>query len=388
MTRGAIPTKSTVRDVAELAGVSVGTVSRALNELSGVSEEIRAKVLQAAAELAYNTEKLRQDDTRVGLTDIAKSAGVSIGSVSRALNNHRGVSIQTRQRVLEAAEQLGYDTDNLRLSSIERVGVLIHRGANALATNLFYAPVLHGVEVACRKRKLVMSFASVGPEDDILELIEYHHVDALISIGFFEPEILEQIRSSGKTLVLVDYAAKGFDSVNSDNFGGAHRIVTHLIKNGRKRIAFISGPLEHYSINERLRGYRQALEDAGIKIDPKLIVKRDPLDEEEGARAAMQKLLKLSKRPDAVFAFNDASAVSAMQICLEVGLKIPEDIAFVGFDDIATAAYLRPSLTTVRVPKEELGTKGVELLLDLHDGHVKRSSIIAIEVVFRESSGD
>lgn len=221
MTSDPTSTKSTVRDVAELAGVSVGTVSRALNELSGVSQEVHTKVLQAAAKLAYNTKKLRQGEPRIGLTDIAKSAGGSIGSVSRALKNHGGVSDQTRQRVLKVAEQLGYDTDNLRLSSIERVGVLIHRGAKTLATNLFYAPVLHGVEVACRKRKLVMSFASVGPEDDILELIDYHHVNALISIGFFEPEILEQIRSSGKTLVLVDYAAKGFGSVNSDNFGAS-----------------------------------------------------------------------------------------------------------------------------------------------------------------------
>lgn len=378
--------KPTVREVAKRAGVSVGTVSKALNQQLGISEEIRARVLEVAAELGYDRQNLRPSESRIGLTDIAQRAGVSVGSVSRALKNTTGVSTETRQRVLAAAEQLGYDTNNLRQPQLERIGVLIQRGLNALATNLFYAPVVHGIEMACRQRQLVMSYASISPNDDIAELIAYHQVDALLMVGYFEPEIIEKVIASEKILVLVDHVYGDLTSVNGDNFRGAWQAVSHLIQAGCRRIAFISGPPQHPSIKERLRGYRQALADAHLVHRADLEIYREPLELADGARVALHKLFKLSEPPDAVFAYNDETAAVVMQRCLEQGLRIPEDIAIVGFDDIASAAYLQPPLSTVRINKETLGIKGLELLLAKYHGEEIESIIVPIELVVRGSS--
>ena len=386
--RSATPVRSaTVRDIAGRAGVSVGSVSRALNGHGGLSERTRERVRRAASELDYNSASLRPAASpRPLLSDIALRAGVSIGSVSRALKGLGGVSNETRRRILQAAGDLGYDTENLRSVRIARVGVLVHRGDNALSNNLFYAPVLHGAEATCRAHKLAVAYSMVGPEDNLRELVVYQQVDALLCIGYFEPGLLAELGELGKPAVLVDHAAPGFSSVNSDNFGGAYAATRHLLSLGRRRVAFIGGQREHPSIQERRRGYERALADAGL-ARPGLDVTRDPPEREEGAEAAMRALLALAEPPDAVFAFNDATAAAAMRTCQAAGLRVPENVAFVGFDDITTAAYLRPPLSTVRVPKETLGARGAQLLLELQERADAVNVVVPTELIVRASSG-
>ncbi|CAM4272459.1 LacI family DNA-binding transcriptional regulator [Deinococcus marmoris] len=376
----------TIRDVADRAGVSAGTVSRALNGVGGTSAAIRARVLQAADELGYDRASLRPAPTsRTSLTDIAAHVGLSAGSVSRALRSAEGVSATTRDRVLRAARELGYDLGNLHPAQITRVGVLIHRGDNALSSNLFYAPVLHGAEEACRTHKLSMAYATVGLGDDPGALVTEGQLDALLCVGYFEDELLETLRATGKPLVLVDHAVPGIAGVNSDNFGGAYAATTHLLKLGRRRVAFVGGQTEHFSIRERRRGYLQALSDAGMVYDARLDVVRDPPEREEGAVNAARSLLALPQPPDAIFAFNDSTAIVAMQVCLEAGLNIPQDLAFAGFDDILPAAHFRPPLSTLRVSKETLGARGVELLLKVQD-HPAAQVVVPALLVIRESS--
>lgn len=380
------PTSVTIRDVAVRAGVSAGTVSRALNGVGGLSAALRDRVQQAAAELGYDRASLRlAARPRVSLADIAAQEGVSVGSVSRALRSVSGVSPGTRERVLRAAEALGYDLGNLHPARITRLGVLIHRGDNALSSNLFYAAVLHGAEVACRAHRLAMTYTTTGPGDDLGALVVEQQIDGLLCVGYFEDELLSGLRATGKPAVLVDHFAPDLPSVNSDNFSGAYAATAHLLSLGRTRVAFLSGQREHYSIAQRRRGYQAALADAGVTYDPELDVTRQPPEQESGTGVAMQALLALPQPPDAVFAFNDATAAVAMGTCQAAGLNVPRDVAFAGFDDVQPAVHFRPPLTTVRVDKEALGARGVELLLGIQEGTAAQV-VVPTRLIVRESS--
>ncbi|OLV18499.1 Transcriptional regulator of rhamnose utilization, LacI family [Deinococcus marmoris] len=376
----------TIRDVAGRAGVSAGTVSRALNDGKGVSAAIRARVLWAATELGYDRASLRPSArSRISLTDIAARVGLSVGSVSRALRSAEGVSPETRDRVLHAAVELGYDLGNLHAVQIARLGVLIHRGENALANNLFYSAVLHGAETACRAHGLAMAYSTVGPGDDLGALVAQQQLDALLCVGYFEDELLDALRATGKPLVLVDHSAPGLPSVNSDNFGGAYAATAHLLGLGRTRVAFMGGQREHFSIRERRRGYLQALADAGMDQDPVLDATRQPPELESGAHTAMHALLALPQPPDAVFAFNDASAMGVLRACQAAGLKVPDDIAVVGYDDVFPTDHARPPLSSLRVDREALGACGVELLLDLQNRPAEQM-VVPTHLIVRESS--
>lgn len=299
----------------------------------------------------------------VTIQDVARAAGVSIATVSRALKHQGGLSEITREQVMRAAHDLDYDITKLRASKLRRVSFLLHRQHTGLSANPFYSHVLHGVEDECRARGLTLHFSSLAAGDNVAEMVGWHGTDGLLCVGFFEPAVLEQLRALRLPLVLIDHFALGLPSVNSDNFGGAHWATTHLLQTGRRRVAFLGGP-DHHSIRGRWLGYRQALYDAGMPADPALDVRREPLDSEEGAAGAMRSLLALTEPPDAVFAYNDTSAILAMQVCQEAGLTVPDTVAFVGFDDLDAAALTYPPLTTVRVDKEALGTRGVQLLLE------------------------
>jgi len=301
----------------------------------------------------------------VTIRDIAQHAGVTIGTVSRALKNQAGIADETRRRIRDVAESLGYDFDKLRNKPIRRIVFLLHRQHNSLASSPFFSPVLHGVEEACREAGVVLSFFSAGPAEPIVQQLRRHDPDALILAGFFEPEVLSVLQETGMPIALIDLWAKDLPSVNPDNVQGGYIATRHLLERGRRRIAFLSGSLAHYSIRQRAFGYRKALFEAQVLADPSLEVIAPPgLDFEQGVATAMRELLALDAPPDAVFAYNDGAALEAMRICQEAGLRIPQDIAFVGFDDIAAAAHASPPLTTLQIDKEALGHAGVSLLLN------------------------
>ncbi|HEX7641420.1 MAG TPA: LacI family DNA-binding transcriptional regulator [Burkholderiaceae bacterium] len=301
----------------------------------------------------------------ITVRDVAKAAGVSPGTISRALKNEPGMTEHTRQRVLSTARALGYDISNLRTKRIRRLSFLLHQQHNTASSSPFYSPVLHGAEEACRKRGIVLSFMAVGPADGLIEQIRRHAPDGMICAGFFEPETLGALRGLGKHMVLVDMKMRGYSSVNPDNMMGGYLATKHLIGLGRQRVGFIGGSLSHYSIRERERGYRQALYDAGILADPRLeAILPDGVDTETGTTEAMQSLLSQPNPVDAVFCYNDSAALVAMRCCLAAGLKVPHDVSIVGFDDIANAMLGHRPLTTLSIDKAELGRLGVELLLD------------------------
>lgn len=324
----------------------------------------------------------------VTIRDIAKATGLSLGTISRALKNQAGLTEQTRERVFFVARDLGYDLTKLKSGRIRRVAFLLHRQHNTLSSSPFYSPVLHGAETVCRREGIALSFVAVGPAEPVMEQIRVHQPDAILCAGFFEPELLQALRVSGKPMVLIDMQLAGFTSINPDHRLGGYLATRHLIQSGRQRIAMLSGPAAHYSIQERVHGFRKALFDSKMLANPELeIAIPHQVNEEQAVKSAMRRLLALSKPPDAVFCYNDSTALTAMQCCLEMGLKIPHDIAIIGFDDISAAIKSNPPLSSVRVDKEALGEEGVAMLLrKAQDDSIEK--ILSVQLMVRESSTD
>lgn len=321
----------------------------------------------------------------VTIRDVANAAGVSIGTVSRALKNQPGLSAQTRSEVMRVAQDLGYNISKLRSGKPRRLLLLFNRTHVSLGDNPFYSVVLQGVEQVCREEHVSLSLLSVGPGDPVEAWVRRHEPDALLAAGYFDADLLAQVLAADLPLVLVDHISPLCFCVNDDNLQGAWLATRHLIDQGCKRIAMISGPASHHSVALRSRGYRKALFDAGRLADPDLEVTLEPcVSYAESAMLAMKKLLALPKRPDGVFVYNDETALNAMQACCEAGLVVPGDIAFVGYDDIAAAARSSPPLTTVRVNKEELGRQAANHLIlgNLAPGE----ELMPVELLVRESS--
>lgn len=323
----------------------------------------------------------------VTIRDLAQATGFSIGTISRALKNQSGLTETTRAQVTQIAHKLGYDFAKLRQNRIRRIAFLLHRQHNTLSSSPFYSPVLHGAESACRRAGIALSFIALGPAEPIAEQLRLHQPDAIMCVGFFEPEMLAALSASGKPLVLVDMRLPGYSCVNSDHQLGGYLATRHLLQSGRKRVALLSGSLAHHSISCRARGFHQALFEAKMLADPELEICLPELGSGEAAvHLAMAQLLALQKPADAVFCYNDSTALAALHYCQIAGLKVPHDMAIVGFDDITAAAKANPPLTTIRIDKEALGAAGIELLICPPSDAVEH--IQPVQLVLRESSHD
>jgi LacI family repressor for deo operon, udp, cdd, tsx, nupC, and nupG len=320
------------------------------------------------------------------IRDVAQAAGVSIATVSRALKGQSGLSEATRAGVIQVAQRLGYNYDKLREKRTRRILFLYRRAIGSPASNVFYSHVLHGAESCCRDAGVMISLMSVGTGDDLIAQIHKHEPDALLAAGYFDDEPMDLIRQSAVPWVLVDHLVSGVHCFNADNQHGAWLATRHLLDSGAKRVAAIFGPLTHHSVALRAKGFRRALFEARVLADPDLEVSLDPaLAYADAGREAMKQLLALPQRPDAVFAYSDRTALSAIEACLAAGLRVPEDIRVVGYDDIETAATNKPSLSTIRVDKEALGYAAASALIEgrLEPGN----QLFEVSLVVRESSG-
>jgi len=324
-------------------------------------------------------------EKNVTIRELARAANVSIGTVSRALKGQPGLSEQTRAEVLRVAQQMGYDLGKLRTGKPRRILFLYSRQLSSLATNHFYSIVLHGVETACRDAGVSLSLLSVGAGDDLASLVRRHEAEGLIGAGHFDPDTVEAMRASDLPLVLVDHFHASVHCVNDDNLHGAVLATRHLLAGGARRPAMIVGPMSHHSVALRAKGFRRALFEAGRLADPELEVMLDmTIPYDEAGRRAMRQLLALAEPPDAVFAYNDETASNAMAACQEAGLRIPDDVRFVGYDNIAAAARSRPPLSTIHVDKEALGREAVQCLLE---GRVEAgNTLLPVDLLMRESS--
>jgi DNA-binding LacI/PurR family transcriptional regulator len=315
--------------------------------------------------------------------DIARVARVSIGTVSRALKNQPGLSETTRRRVLTVASQLGYDHSNLRRSRIRRVTFVVARNYGNFASSAFIEDLQDAIERVGRGLGITTSMLAFDPTEDLLDQLRRHAPDALAISGLIEPAHLHKLAMLNRPMVLVDLWAPEFRCVNIDNLLGAQLAMGHLFDRGCRRVAFIGGPPAHHGIAQRALGFRQAYFEAGMTFDPALEVTIPPgVDAQAGAAAAMEHLLERALPPDGVFAFNDVAALAAMRVCERRGIVVPSQMAIVGFED--SIAARESSLTTVTVDKDRLGETAVELLLNTDI--TPRNVLEPVRLVEREST--
>lgn len=326
------------------------------------------------------------------IKDVAREAGVSVATVSRVWNEAAFVSPETRQRVAEVATRLGYSPHGAARS-------LITRTTNALGVLLpdlygeFFSEIIRGIDHAAQAAGyhiLVSSSHDSKDEIDAALRSMRGRVDGMIimSPDLETQRTLHTLQGSFPVVLLnggVD--ANEFDSITIENHAGAREMTLHLVKHGHTRIAMITGPQRNYDAAERLRGYETALMESGISHDQSIVVPGD-FSELSGHAAAMQ-LLVLAQRPTAIFAANDSMAIGALSALHESGLRVPQDIAVAGFDDIPLARYMNPPLSTVHVDISLLGERAATLLLSslLQGQRPRQQQQLSTTLVIRSSCG-
>lgn len=347
----------------------------------------------------------------VTVKDVARVAEVSIGTVSRVFNNHHNVTEEVRQRVLRAASELGYSgqsghearaRENGHSRLIKELGFIYYSSTNEqMMANPFWSHILYGAESAARKANIKVTYRAISEfaqdADALLEALAQMKLGGILLVGPAELATISLIKELKLPLLLVDNCVPGLpvDAVLSDNFEGARTAVDYLISEGHTRIGFIGGPTikgprpinKIYTIERRAAGYRTALRDAGLPVNYDWYEEGN-LTPEGGYEACKRLLAKHDTLPfSALFCANDATAIGAMKALREADLRIPEDVSLVGFDDIEMVEHLTPALTTMRVDKEALGYIAVKhLLMRVADPDaVSSTSILNVELIKRDS---
>ncbi len=310
----------------------------------------------------------------VTIKDVAREAGVSVASVSRALNGGGGVTAATSQRIHDVATRLSYVPHAGARSLITRRTHTI----GALLPDLhgeFFSELIRGIDLAARARglHLLVSSSHDGAEDAA-------HVDA----AFLRANLPASVPA-----VLLNSAvkSKSYAVLNIDNYGGAYAMVRHLLEAGHSNVTFIAGPAGNFDAQQRELGYRAAM--AKYAPHAPLDVVAGDFNEESGYRAGQQ-LLARKPRPDAVFAANDMMAVGCLYAFKEAGVDVPREIALAGFDDIPIARYVTPPLSTVRVRIVDLGRSALEQLaamLEESRPDAASAHTLDCEIVTRETCG-
>jgi LacI family transcriptional regulator len=328
----------------------------------------------------------RPDAQPLTIRDIARQAGVSASTVSRVLNDTVPVTDAKRRAVRNVIESLGY-RPNLVAQELARgrsqaIGVLPQGIANP-----FYGQVLKGVEQGLRRSDYHPLFASGEEEEaEALDQLLSHRVDALIVIGGHLPEAELARLSQRIPLVAIGRRIAGLEHrcLRVENREGAQEATRHLLEQGHRRIAHITGVPGHPDAIARREGYQEALASAGLPLDPGLIVEGD--FEERTGLEATEKLVAAGIPFTAIFAGNDRMAYGAGLTLLRRGLQVPRDVSLIGFDDQPSAAYAWPPLTTMRQPAVEMGVAAARALLDELQGRGWALPSFRTELVRREST--
>jgi LacI family transcriptional regulator len=335
-------------------------------------------------------------EKEITIYDIAKKLNVSAATVSRALKDHPRVNKNTKKMIVKAAEEMGYRSNsfasNLRRKNSNIIGVIVPR-----LNSSFMSDVIAGMEKVVNDNNYTLiisqSLETMKKEISNAKAMLNNRVDGLlvslaydtISIEHFEPFIKRKI-----PVIFFDrvFEHDHYPQICIDNYKAAYEITSHLIGQGCKRVVHITGNQLRNVYAERLRGYRKALETHHIEFNEELVIINDL---SAGASAiAAETILNMPTRPDGIFATNDVSAVSCMQVLKKAGIKIPEDIAVAGFNNDPASCVIEPNLTTVNYKGFEMGEVAANLLInhlvnknDLQQTH---SLILRSELIIRESS--
>ncbi|MEU4685377.1 LacI family DNA-binding transcriptional regulator [Streptomyces xinghaiensis] len=342
--------------------------------------------------MAVNGRRSRQPT----LEEVAARAGVGRGTVSRVINGSLRVSDQTKAAVEQAVAELGYVPNRaaraLAGHRTDAIALVVPEAETKLFAEPYFSDIVRGVgaELAETEMQLLLTLIRTTKERQrFAQYLRAARVDGVLVVSVHEhdplPDLLEDL---GLPAVLSGRRSdlESVSYVDSDNVGGARSAVAHLLAGGRRRIATITGALDMYVAQCRLDGYRQALEAAGVGGGMHLVAESDFT--ESGGRRAMAELLAREPRLDAVFAASDVMAAGALGALRAAGRRVPEDVALVGFDDSAIARHTDPPLTTVRQPIEEMGRAMARVLVEEIGSRTtaKRHVVLGTRLVHRESA--
>ncbi len=324
------------------------------------------------------------------IQQVAELAGVSVATVSRVLNNHSTVATKTKLKVEEAINKLNYEPSmlgrNLRNSESRLLLVLIPE-----ISNPFYFEIIKGIETTALGQgyNVLLCETDSNPErrNIYFDLVRKKMADGIISM---DPAIklkkLVQLAERHSIIQCSEYAIdSGISYVTIDSEKAAYRAVKHLLTIGHKHIAFINSDKKYLYARQREAGYKKALEEHGIPLNKTYIRYTQQLSFESGQRA-MRSLLSEKDRPTAVFSVSDLLAIGALKEIHAQGLQVPNDIAVVGFDNIDFANMTHPTLTTVEQPMYKMGTIAAQMLIDKIKGEEVESVVLDHELVIREST--
>jgi LacI family transcriptional regulator len=335
-------------------------------------------------------------DKEITIYDIAEQLHVSAATVSRALNDNTSVSTATRKKVNDLAESLGYRhnlfASSLRLQKTHTIGVILHE-----LNSYFITSVLAGIEKIVRAAKYNLIIVHSAENTDIeaanANNLFHKRVDGVIASLSFNTKDLSHFKQFDSKNIPIVFFDRVFENSEGakiiiNNFQAGYDATNHLIEQGCNRIAHITSSLTRNVYAERLKGYKQALIDHNIKFDEKLLIV-DGLKEEDATRSA-NRILSLKPMPDGIFITNDFCAAIVMQALKDAGIRIPEDVAIVGFNNDLIGKVVSPKLTTINYPGFEMGQLAARTLI----GHLKgqwdmnitSTMVIKSELIVRESS--
>ncbi len=327
----------------------------------------------------------------ISIKDIARLAGVSHSTVSRALRNSPLIPAETTQRIQRIAKDAGYSASAVARSLVTRktqaIGVVVTSIADP-----FNGEVVAGIEEVANQHgySVILANSQADPEREItvVQSFQERRVDGILvassRVGALYVPLLSEL-SIPIVLINNQHPSDFVYSVRIDNVEGAGRATRHLIELGHTKIAYVGDQFGLQSDTQRFAGFEEAMAQARLPVRQEFVVRGD--GKPEGARNAARKLLSGRHRPTAIFCYNDMSALGVMEQAAECGLSIPAELSIVGFDDIFFAALLQPPLTTVHQPMKEIGHRAMALLLGLLRGEkAEKNLILSGELVVRGST--
>lgn len=331
----------------------------------------------------------------VTIYDIAEALNVSPATVSRGLKDHPGIRKDTKRKILDTAKKMGYQyntfASNLRRKKTNTIGVIVPR-----LNSYFMSTVIAGMEKLVNENgyNLIISQSQESFKKEIAGVNTMYNsrIDGLmVSLAFDtkDTDHFEALLKKNIPIIFFDRILEhpGCTSIVIDNKQAGYDATKHLLEQGCKRIVHLSGSLNRNVYADRLAGYKQALQEKGISFDPELVISNNLSD--MGGEEAARQILNMNEKPDGVFAANDTSAVACMRELKLAGIKIPEDIAFVGFNNDPVSKVIEPNLTTVNYPGQEMGEVAAATLLNkLNKSNTANLNTIVLrhELIIRQSS--
>jgi LacI family transcriptional regulator len=340
---------------------------------------------------------------KVTIKDVAEHANASMSTVSMVVNNKGYVSDGKKKEIMKSVRELGYvpsaTARNLASNRTNNIGFIL-RESHFTLSEPFYTRIFLGTEFESKHHNYYVLLATVTDnyekDVDTPRLLKERNVDGIIVAGKVSTALLEEIEDSGVPFVLVDYQYKSFPSITADNLNAGIEAIRHLIEKGHEKIAFIGADSMHPSISARLEGYQLGMLKSNINDTGDLVfIDNDNPPRLQTGYTLAERMFSAEKIPTAVFCANDALALGVIKYADEHDIKIPKDLAVVGFDDVEGANNVSPKLTTVRILKEQMGELALSHLSEIIEESPKKVSkfkrsnhmlTVPTELVVRESS--